>query len=226
MGSVPRRPALYSWLGAADMLTRSPMKRAKPIEGQKPPRMRKCAAKGCQNRFTPRSIAHKACGNLDCAVAIVEADNEKKRRHAIKADRAKDAAKRDAIMPHKKRLAAFQRIFNRYVNLVNRGRPCISCDKPYMEGITRHASHFKSVGSNSALRFHLWNVHTSCHKCNLFLSGNIGEYEPRLRIKIGSDKVEFLNNHPRSREYSVEWLKRATKIFNRKINRLKKRVAI
>lgn len=201
------------------------MTRAKPIPGPKAPRMRKCAAKGCQNRFTPRSITHKACG-LDCSVVIVEADNEKKRRHAVKADRARDAVKRDKIMPHKKRLAALQTIVNKYVNLVNRGRPCISCDKPWIDGEVRHASHFKSVGSNSALRFHMWNLHTSCHKCNWKLAGNIGEYEPRLRIKIGDLKVDFLKNHPRSREYSVEWLKRATLIANKKVNRLKKRMGI
>lgn len=205
------------------MLRRSPITRTKTISGSKAPRMRKCAAKGCQNRFTPRSITHKACGT-DCAEIIGAMETEKKRQHAIKDERAKDAVKRDEIMPHKQRLKACERVVNRYINLRDRGKPCISCDKPWVEGEVRHASHFKSVGSNSALRYHLWNINTSCHKCNWKLGGNIQEYEPRLRVRIGKDKVEILKNHERLREYSTEWLKRAIKIFNKKSNRLVKRI--
>lgn len=186
------------------------------------PRMRKCAAKGCQNRFVPRSITHKACG-LDCSVTIVAADNEKKRRHAIKVERAADIVRRDAITPLRERLNALQRIVNRYVNLRDRGKCCISCGKAWIESEVRHASHMKSRGSNSALRFHMWNLNTSCSYCNLYLSGNVAEYERQLRIRAGDDKVEFLNNHPRSREYSIEWINRAIKIANKKVNRIKGR---
>ena len=125
-----------------------------------------------------------------------------------------------------KRRDRLQTIVNQIVNLRDRYKPCISCDKEWIEGEVRHASHFKSRGSNSALRYHFWNLNTSCHSCNWKKGGNIQGYEPRLRIKIGDEKVDFLKNHPRSREYPLEWLNRAIKIANKWLNRKKKRMGI
>lgn len=190
------------------------------------PKTRKCAE--CPTRFilSPQRPTQRVCESIECLLKHVERNKEKDAKKAAKAERMKDAARRDAITPMRDRLARLQVIVNQIVNLRDRFKPCISCDKPWIEGEVRHASHFKSIGSNSALRFNFWNLNTSCSACNWKKAGNIQEYEPRLRIKIGNDKVDFLKNHPRSREYTVEWVNRATKIANKKLRRLKKRIGI
>ncbi|MEX5385685.1 recombination protein NinG, partial [Cronobacter muytjensii] len=104
---------------------------------------------------------------------------------------------------------------------------CISCDKPaHWTGGKWHGSHFKSVGSNSALQFNLLNINKSCDQCNFFMAGNIGPYETRLRQKIGDEKVDWLKNHPRGREYTPEYLDRLARILRKKIRRTEKRLGI
>jgi len=67
---------------------------------------------------------------------------------------------------------------------------CISCDSYN----TSDASHFYSAGNYPALRFNPDNVHLSCKKCNMYLSGNLIEYRKNLITKIGLKKVEDLDN--------------------------------
>jgi len=111
-----------------------------------------------------------------------------------------------------------QAIINRYVRLRDKDLGCISCDKPAAWQGQWHASHFRSVGASSATRFNLWNIHKSCSICNNWKSGNLSEYEPRLRAKIGDEKVDWLRTQNQRAEYSIEYLKRLIKIFKRKIN--------
>lgn len=177
--------------------------------------MRKCAVKSCRAPFAPRNMMHKCCGPV-CAQAHVEAEKARKcrseRTEGLRALRTRtDYAK----------LA--QKAVNKYVNLRDRERPCVSCGKPSAAGGVRNASHFKSVGSNSFLRFHLWNIHTSCYRCNVELSGNLGEYYPRLVERIGAAKVEFLQCAPRERRYEIVELQRIQRIFTKKAKRLEKR---
>ena len=54
--------------------------------------------------------------------------------------------------------------------------------------------------------------------------GNINEYRPALIKKIGAEKVEYLDNASRSREYTKEYLARLQKIMIKKIKRLEKRM--
>jgi hypothetical protein len=87
-------------------------------------------------------------------------------------------------------------------------------------------SHFKSVGSNSALQFNLWNIHKACDQCNYFKAGNIAPYETRLRQKYGDEHVDWLKNHPREREYTQEYLDRLARILRKKIRRREKALGI
>ena len=155
----------------------------------------------CGKDFPMQRMGQRVCG-WKCAAKIVKADT-KARKDKLKtpSDRAKPA----------------QASINRYVNARDRGKPCVSCGKPDI-GV-RNASHFKSRGSNSALRFHLWNLASSCYSCNLAKSGNIDGYRKGLEERHPG-RVEWLDNHPRSREYSNEYYARITKIFNRKTKRL------
>ena len=118
-----------------------------------------------------------------------------------------------------------RKLAQRYAVLRDHAYGCISCDKgPHWTGGVWHGSHYKSVGSSSALQFNLLNINKACDQCNFFLAGNIGPYETRLRQKIGDEKVDWLKNHARSREYTPEYLARLSAILRKKIKRQEARI--
>jgi hypothetical protein len=52
------------------------------------------------------------------------------------------------------------------------------------------------------------------------LSGNIGEYTPRLIEKIGQDNYDWLDAHKSNvKSYDIEWIKRAIKICRKAVKR-------
>jgi hypothetical protein len=184
-------------------------------------RIRKCAV--CREQFEPRSISHKAC-KPTCATTLVQQQREKADRKAAKAARAATREEKRANEKTSVKLDRLQAVVNEIARVRDSEFGCISCNKTsYWTGGDWHGSHFKSVGSNSALRFNLWNIHKACDQCNYFQAGNIASYEVRLRIKIGDDRVDWLKNHPREREYSREWLDRAREVARKYLRRLKKR---
>jgi predicted nucleic acid-binding Zn ribbon protein len=200
-------------------LRRTPFKR-KPLGQREPvltstaPRRRKCVV--CEEPFKPQRLGQKVCGPT-CAQVQGRLDTERQERKALKA--AKAAMKTPAQLAEPVRKLA-----QRYAVLRDRDCGCISCDKPaHWTGGKWHGSHFKSVGSNSALQFNLLNIHKACDQCNYFMAGNIGPYETRLRQKIGDEKVDWLKCHPRSREYTPEYLARLAAILRKKIKRLERR---
>jgi hypothetical protein len=185
------------------------------------PKMNKCQI--CKGPFIKRSMGHVAC-KQECAEAVVRQKREKEQRLAEKLWRFELKQKQLAATPIEKFEKAAEAVINRYVRVRDRFYGCISCDKPsHWSGGDWHASHFKSVGSNSALRFHLWNIHKACDQCNWFQAGNVLKYEVRLRLKIGDDKVDFLKNHPRSREYTREYLTRLKTVMGKRLRRMEKR---
>lgn len=177
-------------------------------------RARKCEI--CRDVFEKRSMTHKVCGG-DCAAALVL------REHARTANRATKQAK-DESKGLKEWLKSTERVINRYVLLRDRNEGCCSCFKgSHWDGVW-HASHYKSVGSNSGLRFNLRNISKGCSECNLHKSGNATEYARRIEAKHGPERVEWLKNHDRSRDYTVEYLQRLTKVFNKKCLRITRRL--
>lgn len=104
-------------------------------------------------------------------------------------------------------LGKAQRSFNSWVRARDKGLPCISCGKPD-NGDVRHASHFKSRGANSFLRYHPMNVNASCVKCNAYNSGALDGYALGIIDKYGIEALEYLNTAPRIRRYDISYLKR------------------
>lgn len=176
----------------------------------KPKKTSKC--KICRAEYVKRSISHKTC-SVSCAIEIVIRDKKHKEAKI-------DKARKEALKKPAEYADEAQSAVNRYVNKRDEHLPCICCGKSPYEGV-RHAGHFKSRGSNSFLRFNLWNINTCCYSCNVKKGGNINEYRPALIEKIGIEKVEYLDNAPRSKVYSKEYLMRLKSIFNKKLKRLK-----
>ncbi len=179
------------------------------------PKSKKC--KICRSAFIPRSSWAKVCSPT-CGLELAKRDRERLER--------KDIAKRKAAIKKPSEHADnAQDWVNRYVKWRDWGKPCVSCGRPHIFGVTRNASHLKARGSNSFLRFHLWNIHMSCIQCNKDKGGNVAEYIPRLAERIGQDKVDFLLSAPRSREYSIEYCLRLKAIFTKKAKRMMGRIS-
>lgn len=167
----------------------------------------------CRTLYAKWSISQKVCGDPACAIRLMEIEKEKKARKALK------AAKVEA-RPRRVWMKLAQDVMNQYVRLRDRLKGCVSCDRPVTWQGQWHASHFRSVGAASAVRFNLWNIHKSCSICNNWKSGNLSEYEPRLRAKIGDEKVDWLRTQNQPAEYSIEYLQRLIRVFKKKIKRL------
>lgn len=212
-------------------MKRSELKRTqfKPtVKPAKGPRQKKCANRECRALYLPDPAqSFRTWCSPECGTLIALARLAKQKAAKAKAERVADRKRKEEGMPHKERLEAVQKLANRIAILRDWEDGCISCDKgPAWQGGAWHGSHYKSVGSNSALRFNLHNIHKACNQCNWHKAGNIADYEPRLAIKLGDERLEWLKNHPRSREYSTEYLQRYAAIARRWIKRREKRLGI
>jgi hypothetical protein len=158
-----------------------------------------------------------------CALEVSRQVAQKKAAKEEKADRKATREKLGAMKPRKDWADEAQAMVNKYVRLRDANLGCVSCDKPASWDGQWHASHFRSRGAASAIRFNLWNIHKSCSICNNWKSGNLSEYEPRLRDKIGNAKVDWLRTQNQPSSYSIEYLKRLKAVFSKKIKRIERR---
>lgn len=189
-------------------MLKTPLTRRKPLQGQ---RMRKCAVKGCGNRFKPRNMGHKVCGP---ACAAVHAAAERKRLDAKQTRERKAALKTRAD-----HLRDTQATFNAYVRHRDAALPCISCGR-FHQGAW-DAGHYRSVGAQPALRFHEDNVHKQCVPCNQHKSGNAVEYRLGLIARIGVERVEFLEQEHPPAKFTIEEAKLIKAHYAAKLRALK-----
>jgi hypothetical protein len=161
---------------------------------------------------------------IDCLAVKVAKKRINSEKAAKKAQSRELKAAKTAIKPLKYFADKAQVVINKYVRLRDSHLGCVSCDKPASWNGQWHASHFRSRGAASSIRFNLWNIHKSCSICNNWKSGNLSEYEPRLREKIGDIKVDWLRAQNQRADYSVEYLKRLIMIFNKKNKALAKKI--
>lgn len=200
-------------------LKRSAFKR-KPFGAEPKKQLPRCAI--CKQRFEPlgKDRPAKAC-SVECSVELGIRDKARIAAAKARKERAEDKRRKEALKTNKDHLDITQRIINKYVLTKWRDMPCICCGKSAYDGV-RNASHFKSRGSNSFLRFNLLNIWPCCYSCNVAKGGNIHEFRPALIKLIGQEKVDFLDNAPKSRTYTVEYLERMRRIFSKKTRRLER----
>jgi len=121
-----------------------------------------------------------------------------------------------------------QSAFNRYIRMRDMYRECIShpgkliSNFNYITGSAVDASHYRSRGSASHLRFNVFNVHAACTRCNRQLSGNAVEYRIRLIERIGLERVERLEADNEPRKFPIEYLVRVKAIFTRRAKHYEK----
>jgi hypothetical protein len=155
---------------------------------------------------------------------VIAHANEKSKAKQIKAFKKETVKLKKQVREHDRswHLKEAQSWFNKYIRLRDAGKPCISCDKPDNGQHQRHASHYRSVGACSSLRYDENNVHASCMTCNTHLSGNIREYTPRLIQKIGQAELERLQCAPKLKAWTIDDLKEIIKAYKEKCKQMNK----
>ena len=160
-----------------------------------------------------------------CGVPCATKSAKKARKEAVEAarvERRQDRARLEKLKKVSELEADCRKIVQEIARIRDREDGCISCHLgPNYDG-QWHGSHYRSHGGCSSLQFHLWNIHKACAQCNKFKAGNIAEYRPRLVEKIGADRVEWLDNQPKSQRFSREYLYRFKEVMGKRLRRMRK----
>ncbi|MCF4130789.1 recombination protein NinG [Klebsiella pneumoniae] len=203
------------------------------------PSRRKC--KVCGEYFEPKFHDIRirwCCPEHGAILAMEECEKEKvkaaakrikEQKEAEKAGRKRRKAKRESFKTKAQWDKEAQSAFNRYIRIRDEGKECVSCGNPligksnYLTGSAIDASHYRSRGAASHLKFNVFNVHSACTRCNRQLSGNAVEYRIRLIERIGQERVERLESDNEPRRFDIPYLQRIKSIFTRKARALEKR---
>lgn len=145
---------------------------------------------------------------------------KKGREIQAKEERKETKRKKEAVKTLSEWKKDAQFWFNKFIRLRDKGKPCCSCHKPDNGQHQRHASHYRSVGACSSMRYHEENVWASCSVCNNYLSGNLAEYRIRLIKNLGIEKVEWIESQPKSYKWTVDELKEIIKTYKAKCKQL------
>jgi hypothetical protein len=168
--------------------------------------------KNCKDKFEPIRFNHKFCLKDECIKAFV------KEAKAAQWKKTKVKLKND-LKTNSDWLKEAQKVFNTFIRLRDRGKPCISCNQPPKK---KNAGHYYSQGGHSYVRFDEDNVHLQCEHCNTFLSGNLLNYQIGIEQRIGAAKlIELQGRAHLEKRWDVEELKQLIKKYKEKYNELK-----
>lgn len=172
----------------------------------------------CGAVFIRVRMSQQTCSDMICRREWI------RQKERAKAERAAFKVRKERAKTLSQLAKEAEYYVNRYVRLRDRNKPCVSCDRPANWQGQWHASHLKSVGANSALRFNLWNINKACSICNNYLSGNIGEYKARLPARIGQERFDFIESHNRSRTFTRDYLARIRSVFAKRCRVLERKI--
>ena len=124
-----------------------------------------------------------------------------------------------------KLIKKLQPIFNKYIRLRDKDKPCISCGK-YVDFNDTDGGHFYPTQGYSGLRFDEDNVFKECRYCNRYDEAHLIEYAENLKQRIGLEDYEALKQ--RARDYKangIKWdraeLEEKIKYYTEKVKQLK-----
>lgn len=112
---------------------------------------------------------------------------------------------------------------NAIVRLIDNDKGCVSCDHGWTKEATRqfHSGHRFSIGSNSTLRFNVFNIYKQCSICNNWKSGNEREYDKGIIEFYGLETLEYIKSLPeqfKELHLSINELKQAIEL-SRKVKK-------
>lgn len=174
----------------------------------------------CGKPFTPtHSTTQKVCSPI-CALELVRKNPPKSFIKALKQkERLANKEAKEKTLTHSDWLNLFQKVFNTYIRMRDKNKPCISCDRPLVGKFD--AGHFYSVKPYYGLRFHEDNVHGQCVFCNQHMHGNQHEYAIRLPFRIGYRNFKWLEeNRHIEQKLTIPDLKELIKEYKDRIKTL------
>lgn len=144
---------------------------------------------------------------------------DKKRRREYQQQKDKLKIRKLSLQPLSYFHKLTQQAFNEYIRTRDAGNPCISCGR--LTGAKINAGHFRTVGASPETRYDETNCHAQCEYCNSYLSGNIGEYRPKLIKKIGQDAYDKLMGPHEKRKWTREELQELARNYRQKTRALR-----
>ncbi|MCW6600785.1 recombination protein NinG [Yersinia ruckeri] len=174
------------------------------------PSHRNC--KVCKTRFKPAAIYEWWCCEEHKEELITKLatearqkrmqQQERQRKETTQQERRSLKVRKLAVQPLSYFAKQAQTEFNAFIRERDADLPCISCGR-FHDG-QYHAGHYRTVGANPELRFNEDNCHRQCAPCNNHLSGNIENYTPALREKIGEQAYQLLMGAHEPQRYRRE----------------------
>lgn len=179
--------------------------------------MTKCPI--CKQPATQKFGLKLFCGYEHAAQWAKSSLDKRKTKENAEA-RKIDRQKLKSLKTRSEWLKELQTIFNKFIRLRDKGLPCVSCGHPDDGSRQRHASHYKSVGGNPALRFDPNNCFASCSICNNYLSGNLVPYRVELIKRIGLAEVERLEGPQQPLKLTIPEIQELIKTYKQKYKEL------
>lgn len=176
--------------------------------------------------YTERDKAVRVPLGYFCSIYHATAHGrEKSSKEREKRERKELKKRKEALKTKSDYTKEAQAAVNRYIRLRDINKGCISCgaNLKVEYGGSFDAGHYRSRGAAKHLSFNLLNIHAQCHRCNRYLSGNVTDYRVRLIARIGLEAVERIEHNNETRLFTVEYLKRVKRIFNKRANWYSKR---
>lgn len=188
----------------------------------KQPKPKTCKNPACSAKFVAQRLGQAVCSPR-CGLAIKHVNEAKARKSLAQIERKEIKVRKEKLKSRQEHLADTQKAFNAWVRERDALLPCISCGRHHQGKYD--AGHYRTVGSNPALRFEPLNCHRQCSPCNTQLSGNIVNYRIALVKRIGIDLVDWLEGPHEAKKYTIEELKAMTADYRAKTRELKGRAA-
>ena len=150
-----------------------------------------------------------------CTECLISKGKEK-----IKKERTKELRERkEKLKTHSQWLRDLQKIFNQYIRLRDKDKPCISCGASLIGKYD--AGHYFTVGAYPNLRFNEDNVHGQCVHCNQHKHGNVTEYSLSLPLRIGIERFEqLLESRSKELKITIPEIQEKIKEYKQKIKEL------
>ena len=178
--------------------------------------MSKRTCKGCKKKFE-RLRSNQVVCSFECSIDYT---NELKEKKEAKDWRVKKKRIKESLKTHSDYTKELQVVFNKYIRLRDKGKPCISCNR--VLGSKQDCGHYRSVGSCPELRFSEKNTAAQCVFCNQHQHGNLIEYRKGLIKKLGVEEVELLENYHIPMKHSIPELIEMKVIYKDKIKKIEK----
>lgn len=188
--------------------------------------MPKC--KICGKKFTAKfSSFEKACSQ-ECAVKVALAAAEKFRKEREKERKKENAQwkanKKEELMSLSEWIRLAQIVFNKYVRLRDRDKPCISSGRPLTGKYD--CGHYYSTGAYPNLRFEEDNAHGQTVHDNRDKHGNLIAYREGLIQRIGMERFTALEQKKNTvRKYTISEVKELIQHYRDKIKELQKNIS-